>query len=92
VYSYNIVKSSGKLATEETPKEQVVSTIMAVKFDTYDSGLKEVQIDSLCNGPLSENTPAEAIKTIYVPGSKPVIDGYDPSWTSAFFEAINNPK
>jgi len=40
---------------------------MAVKFDTYDSGLKEVQIDSLCNGPLSENTPAEAIKTIYVP-------------------------
>jgi penicillin-binding protein 1A len=92
VYSYNIVKSSGKLATEETPKEQVVSTIMAVKFDTYDSGLKEVQIDSLCNGPLSENTPAEAIKTIYVPWSKPIIDGYDPSWTSAFFEAINNPK
>lgn len=92
VYSYNIVKSSGKLATEETPKEQVVSTIMAVKFDTYDSWLKEVQIDSLCNGPLSENTPSEAIKTIYVPGSKPIIDGYDPSWTSAFFDAINNPK
>ena len=36
IYTYNIVKTSGKLATKDTPKDQTVSTIMAVKFDDYD--------------------------------------------------------
>jgi len=62
VYTYNIVKSSGKLATSDTPTDQVISTLMAVKFDKYDDWLKEVEIDSLCNGPVAENTPPEAIK------------------------------
>lgn len=46
-----------------------------------------MQIDTLCNGPLSENTPEEAIKSIYLPADKPIIDGYDPKWTEGFFEA-----
>lgn len=88
LYTYNITKTSGKLATENTPKDQVVSTIMAVKLEEYDDGFKEMKIDTLCNGPVSENTPEESIKTIYIPNSKPVIDGYDPEWTRGFFEAL----
>ncbi|MFZ2255238.1 MAG: hypothetical protein WAW59_05695 [Patescibacteria group bacterium] len=36
LYTYNIVKTSGKLAAKDTPKDQVVSTIMAVKLEEYD--------------------------------------------------------
>ena len=36
VYSYNISKLSGLLATKDTPEDMVKSTIMAVKLDTYD--------------------------------------------------------
>lgn len=88
LYTYNITKTSGKLATENTPKDQVVSTIMAVKLEEYDDGFKEMTIDTLCNGPVSENTPAESIKKIFIPNSNPVIDGYDPEWTRGFFEAL----
>lgn len=88
VYSYNIVKTSGRLATNETPEDQIVSTIMANKLTEYDTGFKEMKIDTLCNGPVSSNTPEDAIKTIYIPSSNPVIDGYDPEWTRGFFEAL----
>jgi penicillin-binding protein 1A len=87
LYTYNIVKSSGRLARSDTPEDQVVSTIMAVKLDEYDGGLKEVSIDSLCNWPVSENTPPEDIRKIYVPSLAPIIDGFDPTWSSGFFEA-----
>lgn len=82
IYVYNIAKTSGKLATENTPKDQVVSTIMATKLTEYDDGYKEMKVDTLCNGAVSEKTPPESIKTIYIPNSKPVIDGYDPEWMS----------
>lgn len=87
IYSYTIVKASGKLATDSTPDEQKISTIMAVKFNQYDEGMKEEKIDILCNGPVSENTPPESIGTVYIPSTKPVIDGYDPAWTAGFFQA-----
>jgi membrane carboxypeptidase/penicillin-binding protein len=74
VYTYNIVKTTGKLATEKTPKSQVITTIMATKFDEYDEGYREVQIDTLCNGPVTESTPADAISILYIPNGKPVID------------------
>ncbi len=80
VYVYNIAKTSGKLATESTPKDQIVSTIMATKLTEYDDGYKEIKIDTLCNGLVSDNTPLESVKTLYIPNSKPVIDGYDPAW------------
>ena len=82
-----IAKASGKLATEKTTAEQKISTIMAVEMDEYDDGMKEERIDTLCNGPVSENTPEASIATIYIPSAKPVIDGYDPSWTAGFFTA-----
>lgn len=87
VYAYTIAKASGKLATEDTPAEQKISTIMAVKFSEYDGGMKEEIIDTLCNGPLSENTPEWAKASVFIPSTKPVIDGYDPAWTLWFFKA-----
>ncbi len=87
LYTYNIVKSSGRLATWETPPDQITSTIMAVKLDSYDTGIKEIQIDILCNGPVSETTPAEDIRTSYAPATAPIIDSYDPEWTKGFYEA-----
>jgi penicillin-binding protein 1A len=88
IYTYDIVKTSGKLATKETPKNQIVTTIMATKLTDYDGGLREMRIDTLCNGPISENTPESFIETVYIPAEKPIIDGYDPAWTSGFFEAL----
>ena len=88
IYTYDIVKTSGKLATKDTPKDQVVTTIMATKLTDYDGGLRETRIDTLCNGPVSENTPESFIQTVYIPAEKPIIDGYDPAWTSGFFEAL----
>lgn len=82
-----IAKASGKLATEETPPEQKVSTMMAVKMEEYDEGMKSERIDTLCNGPVSENTPEASIATVFIPSAKPIIDGYDPAWTAGFFEA-----
>ncbi len=60
---------------------------MAVKLDSYDTGIKEIQIDILCNGPVSETTPAEDIRTSYAPATAPIIDSYDPEWTKGFYEA-----
>lgn len=88
VYAYNIVKSSGKLATKNTPEWQTVSTLMAVQFNQYDEWLKEIRIDNLCNGIATENTPPDAIQTIYIPSGKPIIDGYDPEWTKSFYTAL----
>lgn len=89
VYTFTIAKASGKLATESTPDGQKISTIMAVKATEYDDGMKEMLIDTLCNGPVSENTPESSIMKIYIPSAKPVIDGYDPAWTAWFFESLN---
>ena len=36
IYTYNIVKTSGKLATKDTPPDQVVTTVMATQLNAYD--------------------------------------------------------
>jgi penicillin-binding protein 1A len=87
LYTYNIVKSSGLLAKSDTPEDQIVSTIMAVELKHYDSGFKEFTYDSLCNWAVSENTPKEDIRTVFIPSSVPVIDWFDPTWASWFSEA-----
>lgn len=87
IYTYNISKTSGYLANKDTPSDLVRSTLMAVKLDTYDGGLEWIDIDTLCYGPATPETPTDARTTIYVPNSKPVIDGYDPEWYSGFLTA-----
>ena len=88
VYDYTIVKTSGRLATDTTPENQKISTIMAVKLTEVDSGFKEEQVDTLCNGPIAENTPEGAIGTILIPTSDPIIDGFDEKWKAGFFSSV----
>lgn len=90
VFTYTISKTSGKLASDSTPDSQKVSTIMAVKLTDYDGGYKDQSVDTLCNGPVSENTPPDSIGHILIPTAKPVIDGYDPAWTAWFFASIGS--
>ena len=80
VYTYNISKLSGNLATKDTPENLIRSTIMAVKLETYDGGLNTVEVDTLCNGIVTPETPPDARATLYIPTTKPIIDGYDPAW------------
>ena len=49
IYTYNISKLSGLLATKDTPENMIRSTLMAVKLETYDGGLEAMDIDTLCN-------------------------------------------
>ena len=88
VYEYTIVKTSWRLATESTPENQKVTTIMAVKLTETDAGFKEEAVDTLCNGPLSENTPEGAKGTILIPNGNPLIDGYDPEWKTGFLSGL----
>ncbi len=87
VYTYNISKLSGLLATKDTPVDMVRSTIMAVKLDTYDGGLNTTEIDTLCNGVATPETPVDSRFTLYTPTVKPIIDGYDPEWFAGFLSA-----
>lgn len=90
VYTYTIAKASGRLATESTPEDQKISTIMAVKLSEIDGGFKEERVDTLCNGPISESTPESSIGTIFVPIATPIIDGFDPSWKSGFYSSAGS--
>ncbi|GAB0174437.1 MAG: hypothetical protein HHAS10_03160 [Candidatus Altimarinota bacterium] len=90
IYKYTIVKSSGRLAIESTPDDQKIQTIMAVKLTQADEGFKSVEVDTLCNGPVSENTPEGSIGTVNIPVGNPIIDGYDPAWKNAFLSSIGS--
>lgn len=80
VYTYSISKLSGNLATKDTPENLIRSTIMAVKLTQVDGGLNTVEVDTLCNGVVTPETPLDARATLYIPTTKPIIDGYDPAW------------
>lgn len=86
----SIVKVSGLLPSDSTPKSEIISDIFAVPLKTVDGGYKEMHIDSLCGGPVTDATPEESILTVKTPTSKPIIDGYDPEWTKGFFTAIGS--
>lgn len=84
VYEYTVSKLTGLLAGKNTPDEMSRKTMMAVKFDQYDDGVETTEIDSLCGGPVTSETPADARVKLYRPTGKPIIDGYDPDWYSGF--------
>ncbi|MDD2487387.1 MAG: transglycosylase domain-containing protein [Candidatus Gracilibacteria bacterium] len=76
-----ISRASGKLVTDSTPADLKVSSIFAVKPTEYDGGYTSVKVDSLCNGKISDSTPEEAIRTVYLGTStNPIIDSYDKEW------------
>jgi membrane carboxypeptidase/penicillin-binding protein len=80
VYSATISKISGKLVGTSTPEDIRVSSIFAVKPTEYENSLKEVEVDMLCNGKVTERTPESAIKRGYLMNANPIIDSYDPTW------------
>lgn len=83
LYTYETSKYSGLLSSNW------VTNIMAVKLEERDEGWKQTQIDTLCWGPVTSDTPPEAIRTIYTPTARPVIDGYDPDWLKWFLSAAD---
>jgi hypothetical protein len=46
--------------------------------------VNSVDVDTLCGGPVSPDTPQDAISTVYISRDAGIIDGYDPGWRSAF--------
>lgn len=80
VYSATISKISGKLVGTSTPDSLRVSSIFAVKPTEYENSLKEVEVDMLCNGKVTDKTPESAIKRGYLMNANPIIDSYDPTW------------
>lgn len=83
--SYKTSKTSGLLS------DSGIKNIMATKLTEKDSGGGiEKEIDTLCNGPVTENTPEESIKKIFIPNANPIIDRYDPKWLVAFRNALGN--
>jgi hypothetical protein len=61
---------------------------MAVKLTEADSGYREERVDTLCNGPVAENTPEGSIGTILIPNGNPIIDGYDAAWKAGFLSGL----
>lgn len=86
IYSATISQLTGRLASESTPDNLRVNSIFAVKPTEYEGGFKEQEVDTLCNGPVTANTPKDAIKKIYLAGNlNPIIDAYDKEWLSSVY-------
>ncbi|MDD5198040.1 MAG: transglycosylase domain-containing protein [Candidatus Gracilibacteria bacterium] len=83
VITASISQISGRLASESTPDTLKVTSIFAVKPTEYEESFKTVEVDSLCNGKVTENTPTEAIKKGYLVNINPIIDGYEKDWLSS---------
>lgn len=83
VYTATISSISGKLASENTPEGFRVTSIFAVKPTAYENSMKEIETDSLCNGKVTDATPADAIKRGYLINVNPIVDSYDPDWLAA---------
>ncbi len=82
-----ISKASWKLASSSTPSELRVSSVFAVKPNEYDGWYKWTQVDSLCNGVVTDETPPEAIKTIYSGiSAAPLIDSFDKNWLKTIWK------
>lgn len=81
IFSATISQISGRLASDSTPDNLRVTSIFAVKPTEYEGGMKQVEVDSLCNGKVTDQTPRDAIKQVYLSsGINPVIDSYDKAW------------
>jgi membrane carboxypeptidase/penicillin-binding protein len=83
VQSATISTITGKLATENTPSANRITGLFVVKPTKYESAGKEVTVDSLCNGKVTETTPSEAIRTGVLVDLDPIVESYDPSWVTA---------
>jgi penicillin-binding protein 1A len=66
VKSVNISSISWFLASKTLDKKFIVASLFKNVPKNYDTSLKTVKVDALCNGLVDENTPPEAIKEVFV--------------------------
>jgi len=68
VKNVTIAKNSGKLAWESTPEWYRINTMAFINTapTQVDVGVKQIQVDSLCYGKVSDLTPAEDIVPWYI--------------------------
>lgn len=83
VYSATISSVTGKLASDSTPPGNRVTGLFAVKPTKYESAGKEITVDALCNGKVTDDTPQEAIKKGVLIDLEPIIESYDNSWLAS---------
>jgi len=80
VYSATISRISGRKATANTPENMRVTTLFAVAPSEFENSVKEIEIDSLCGGKVTDSTPQDAIKKGYLVSVSPIIESYNKSW------------
>lgn len=81
VFGINISEISWLLPNPESSNSwlEVISSLFINKPDTYDRSYKQLQVDSLCNWKVTENTPEAAIKTVNLVEFNS-IDPFNPKW------------
>lgn len=92
IYSATISKISGRLASESTLDAFQISSIFAVKPTEYEEPFKETEIDSLCNGKVTDSTPKDAIKRGYLANIDPIIDGYNKDWLPPIYDWMKSEE
>ncbi|MDD3120250.1 MAG: transglycosylase domain-containing protein [Candidatus Gracilibacteria bacterium] len=91
VFDATISRASGRLASSTTPSSMKVTSIFAVKPTEYDKGDgKVIEVDTLCNGKATENTPPDAIKKIYLGSKSPYIDSFNKDWLAAIKSHVSS--
>lgn len=91
VTSSKISSISGLLVPEDFPSE-FTTTSLFLKENVptkYDEWMKQIKVDSLCNGKVTANTPAWAIKNVYYVNLKTIDPGQD-NWNESLQDWIKN--
>lgn len=86
VFSATISQLSWKLVTVDTPDSLKVNSLFVVKPTEYETSFQSIEVDSLCNGKVTVDTPIKAIKKWYIANISPVIDGYNKEWLPSIAE------
>ncbi len=78
--TYYVSKITWLLSTEQTGEWNSIASYFYNEPKKYDSGSKAIQVDALCNGKVTESTPTEAIKTMYLVSNIVDIDSSAKEW------------
>lgn len=82
IFSATISRITGQLATSESADDFKVQSLFAVKPKEYETPGEIVQVDSLCNGPVTTDTPKSAIKRVYLSNPLPIVESLRPEWVT----------
>lgn len=84
-----ISKISWLLALEWYDSNFIVNSLFKNKPKNYDQSLKQIEVDALCNGKITENTPISAIKKWYLINFHD-IDANNKNWEDSVQERAKN--